>query len=567
MAALLALALAACSGGGDSQGGTRRHGGAAAGRADSASRAAAAASDSRLVIGLQQEPEVLTEVLQATASNSMIGNLLFSRFVRYDDRMRLVPDVIREVPTRENGLISPDYLTVTYHLRSNAYWHDGVRLTSRDVRFTFDLIRNPQVNVQSRDGWDAVETCETPDDTTVVFRLTRPDPDFVGTAFYEESILPEHILGHADLSHFRALPYHRAPVGSGAYRFVEWVPGSHLILESNPTFYGGTPRISRIVFKFVPSEEALLSQIRSGEIDWFDNLSSKFLPVLRDVPGIRIYRTPMLMYEHLDLNTESPPLSDRRVRRAIALAIDRQKIAARVYDGVVAPAYLEDPPNSPYYDEAVARRNHRDVARAGRLLREAGWWDHDGDGIADKSGQPLRLTVSSTSGQPNRERLELVLRDQLRAIGIDLRIRNYSPTVLFGTWDDGGVIRRGKYQMALYAWLAGPEPSVKSALYCLDAIPPRGQNYTRIRNRELTRVLEEGARTVDPRRRVELYRRASEILVDEAVSIPLFWYTAIDAVTDRLRNFRPNPTPSSDTWNAVEWELVPAESGARSASR
>jgi len=127
----------------------------------------------RIIIGTQQEPEMLSEILNSMATNNMVCNLIFSKFVKYDDHFQLIPDLIREIPTRENGGISHDYRVYTYHLRSDARWHDGRPLTSRDIRFTFDIIMDPTVNVESREGWEAVESLETTADTTVVFRLAR----------------------------------------------------------------------------------------------------------------------------------------------------------------------------------------------------------------------------------------------------------------------------------------------------------------------------------------------------------------------------------------------------------
>ena len=133
----------------------------------------------RLVIGVQQEPERLSEILNSTATTQLICNLIFSKFVKYDDEMTLIPDVITEIPTRANGGITADFLTYTYHLRSDMKWHDGTPVTSGDVKFTYQLIMDPRVNVESREGWDVIETVETPDAHTVVFRLKRPYPDFV----------------------------------------------------------------------------------------------------------------------------------------------------------------------------------------------------------------------------------------------------------------------------------------------------------------------------------------------------------------------------------------------------
>lgn len=517
----------------------------------------------RIVIGVQQEPEMLNEILHATATNNLVCNLLFSKFVKYDDNFNLIPDLLTEVPTVDNGGISSDHLTYTYHLRPDATWHDGQPVTSRDVRFTFDVIMNPKVNVESREGWDVVERVDTPDDHTVVFHLERPYPDFVGETFYDESVLPEHVLRGEVGARFHSARYHHAPVGSGPFRFKEWVSGSHLIVEANHDYYGEGPYLDRIIFKFIPSENTLLVQLKTGEIDLFDNANITFVDQIESIPGIKVYRTPLLMYEHIDLNTENEILNDRRVRQALALATNKKEIAELIYNGLVTVAPLDEYEASRYYHHAAAEKARFDPLRAKLLLKAAGWQDSDGDGIADRDGKALRLHIATSSGQPNRERTELVLREQYRKIGVDLLIRNYNPTVLYGTYVDRGILKRGKFDLAMYAWLSSPEPATKEALYSGKNLPPNGQNHPRINHPELTRLLAEGSTEVDPEKRRELYFRVAEILVEEVPVIPLFWYTSLDPCTDRLQNFRPNPTQSADTWNAATWYLQSPSKSSR----
>jgi peptide/nickel transport system substrate-binding protein len=549
----LLLALACSPGGGDSPDTAR-------GPSAGADTSTTPRRGGRVIIGVQQEPEMLSEILNAMATNNMVCNLIFSKFVKYDDKLELVPDLVTEIPTVENGGISADHKTITYHIRDDARWHDGKPVTSHDAKFTYEVIMHPDVNVESREGWDVVKSVATPDEKTVVFELTRPYPDFVSETFYDESVLPRHILEKDAGENFHSSRFHHAPVGSGAFRFKEWVSGSHLIVSANEDYYGTGPYLEEIIFKFVPNENGLLMQLKTGEIDIFDNANIAFLDQLTGIPGVRVYRTPVLMYEHLDLNTESPILSDARVRRAIALTIDKDAIAQHVYGGMVDVARLDDFETSKYFNAEAAARTRMDRPEAMRLLRSAGWQDTDGDGIADRDGTPLTLRLTTSAGQVNRERTELVLRDQLREIGVDVEIHNYNSTVLYGTYEDGGILKRGKYDIAMYAWLSSPEPATKEALYSAKNIPPNGQNHPRIDNAELTELLRQGSTEVDPDRRIEIYQKVADILVDEMPVVPLFWYTSIDPCNERLRNFRPNPTQSADTWNAAEWYLVPPAS-------
>lgn len=550
-ASLAALLLPACGGSDPSRGEDR-----ARGAGPAREEAAAPRPGGRVTIGLQQEPERLSEMLNATAVNNLICGLIFSKFVKYDDRLRLIPDLIEEIPTVENGGISPDRLTYTYRLRKDARWHDGTPLSSADVAFTWGVIMDPGVNVESREGWDAISSVETPDPWTVVFRLSRAYPDFVSEIFFDESVLPRHLLEKESGEAFNRSEYHRAPVGSGPFRFKEWRSGSYLLLERNESYYGGAPYLDEIAFKFIPDENALLVQLKTGEIDVYDNADVSFLPQLTAIDGTVVHRTSTLMYEHIDLNTENEILADRRVRRALDLATDRGAIAAVAYDGLVEPALLDEHPSSRYFSPAAARRVKYDPLQARRLLRDAGWTDRDGDGILEKDGRSLTLTISTTAGRLNRERTQAVLREQYREIGVDLRVKNYHPTVFAGSFEEGGILKSGKFDLAMYAWLSSPEPATKEDLYSIRNIPPQGQNHPRFRHERLSELLEAGAHEIDDSLRVAMYHEAAEILVDEAPVIPLFWYTAVDACTSRLKNYRPNPTQSADTWNARDWYLA-----------
>jgi len=509
----------------------------------------------RLVIGMQQEPEILNEAVNSMVASVYVCNLIFSKFVKYNDSMELVPDLIEEIPTVENGGISPDYLTYTYHIRKNARWHDGVSVTSYDAKFSYEVMMHPDINVETRQGWDVVDRVETPDSHTVVFHLREVYANFVGDCFYDESVLPEHLLRGSLGPQFQNAAFHRHPVGSGPFVFKEWVSGSHIIVRANKDYYGEGPYLDEIVIKFIPDGNALVMQLETGEIAAIDNAPNTALPVVERMKGVRLFRNPALFNEHLDLNCENAILGDRLVRRALALATNRKELADRIYKGVWLPAYGDDHPRSPYYTTAVETLNAFDPARAENLLTKAGWVDRNGDGIREKNGTPLALTISATTGNLDRERSEMVLREEYRSIGVDLAVKNYSPGELYASWDEGGILRRGKYDIALYAALMPPDPSTKEGTYSAAFIPPKGQNFTRIRNERLTRLLGEGSRTVVFADRKRIYDEISRIVADEAPAIPLLWVTQLDVMPEALVNYRPNPTQSGDTWNANEWWL------------
>lgn len=507
----------------------------------------------RLVIGMQQEPEILNDAVNTMVAGVYVCNLIFSKFVKHSDRMELVPDLITEIPTVENGGISPDYLTYTYRLRPDARWHDGRPVTSADVEFTYRVMMHPDINVETRQGWDVIESVETPDSHTVIFHLGEVYANFVGDCFYDESVLPRHLLSGVLGSDFQSAGFHRHPVGSGPFEFHEWVPGSHITVRANRGYYGGGPCLDEIVLRFVPDGNSLLLQLEKGELMGVDNAPNALLDVISSIEGVSLYRNPALFNEHIDINCENPLLKDRRVRRALALATNRQEISEKIYEGVWIPAFGDEHPRSPYYYDTGEKANRYDPERARKLLDEAGWVDGDGDGIRERGGSRLKIRITTTSGRLNRERTELVLRDQYGRIGVELEVRNYHPTVMFASHSENGILKKGSFDLALYAFLTPPDPSNKEGSYSEDFLPPEGQNYSRIRHERLTRLLAEGSSTVAIRQRKRIYDEVARILVEEVPIIPLLWVTQLDVMPSTLRNYKPNPTQSGDTWNAGEW--------------
>jgi peptide/nickel transport system substrate-binding protein len=199
--------------------------------------------------------------------------------------------------------------------------------------------------------------------------------------------------------------------------------------------------------------------------------------------------------------------------------------------------------------------NGYDPDAARRLLTEAGWIDTDGDGIREREDEPLTLSITAAAGMLNRERTQLVLKEQYRKIGVDLTVRNYHPTVMYASYDEGGVLKRGKFDIALYAILTPPDPSTKEGSYSKEFLPPVGQNFSRIAHDELSELLARGSRLMLFEERRPVYERVDGILAVEVPMIPLLWVTQLDAMPEGLNGYRPNPTQSGDSWNANEWWL------------
>lgn len=542
----LALALLAVSCG-------RTQAPPAAGDAGPAKTAAPARVNS-LILAIEQEPDKLAQALNSMVYGTYICNTINGYFVRYDEQMNLIPEMITEVPTLENGGISADYLTYTYHLRPGMRWHDGQPVTSADVAFSVAALLDERHEVEGRTGFDKIASTETPDELTIVFKLKETYAPFVSDVFFDEAVWPKHLLESQVGPQFGAAAYHRAPVGCGPYKFKEWVTGSHVTVEANPDYWRGRPALDSITFRFIPDTNSMLLALQAGEVDGYDNAGTDQYARLKTMEHVQPYVTQQLMWEHLDFNTEDPILADARVRRAIALAVDREQISKEVYEGLWPVALGDINPRLHWYNPETEKLIRFDPIEAARLLDEAGWAPA-ADGVRAKDGQRLSLTISTTSGRRQRELVEQVLQQQLRKIGVELKVENHNATTFFAPHESGGILKRAKFQIALYAWISSPDPERFTQYHSSQVPPPVGQNHTRYRNPRMDELQEQGRREVDPVKRKALYDEIQMILARDVPMTSIIWRADIDPMTKRLKNFKPNPTQVGDTWNAWEWKL------------
>ena len=200
---------------------------------------------------------------------------------------------------------------------------------------------------------------------------------------------------------------------------------------------------------------------------------------------------------------------------------------------------------SVWYNPAVEEWGAHDPERARATLAAAGWVDEDGDGIREQNGKPLKLQINTGAGRLDRERIQAVLQQQWKQVGVDLEIQNFEMNALVER------LFEHKFDMALFGWMQQPDPSGIQAVY-----GSKGpQNFGRFRNEQFDALAQKGQASFDRRERIDIYRELELILAREVPVIPLVWHHELDVMTQRLQNFRPNPTAVGDTWNVHEWWL------------
>ncbi|MDP9364454.1 MAG: peptide ABC transporter substrate-binding protein, partial [Chloroflexota bacterium] len=507
-----------------------------------------------LIVGSSQEAVNFNPLLYTNTGIETLPEVLM-----FDSLLKLLPDgtyapnLATEVPTAENGGISPDGLTWTYKLRNDVTWHDGQPFTARDVQFTWETVMNPAAAVRSRTGHDNVSAVETPDEYTVVMRLKAPFAPFrsVWTSGVT-SVIPAHVLAGQDIN---TAPFNtQSPIGTGPFKFVEHVAGSNLTVERNPEYHGGAPSLERIFVKLVPEVPVLFTQFRTGEVQVVDyqGIQADRFEEAEGLEDRVVVRKPSNFVEFIYFNNSLPQFQDKRVKQAIYHASDAQTIIDEIYYGLENPTLTYLPPTHWAYNPEV-RTYPYDLERANALLDEAGFVRGD-DGVRAKDGVRLAFTMSTSAGNQLRESAQQILQQAYKEIGVEMTIDNRPASTLWG--DD---VPAGKFETLMVAWdnaiQSDPDPTSRLHSSMIPVETGAGANYVQFKNSEADRLMEEGVREPDQGRRAEIYRQLQALLAEELPWAPLFNNVDKFGRVAALQGYRPNPYLATNFDNANEWTL------------
>ena len=457
-----------------------------------------------LVFAVQKEPISLNPLLLEGIDAYTYSEIVYANLTKYDADGRSVPDLATEVPSLANGGVATDGKRVTYHLRRGVRWQDGTPLTAQDVIFTYRAIMNPANNLPERYGYDLVGSVQAPDAYTVVVRLKRAFSPIISFFFGGDSnypVLPAHLL--AALPNINTAAFNGAPIGEGPYRLVRWERGDRLTFDASSSYFGGKPHIEHLVLPFISQDTTAINELQTGEIDAAMQLDPSRIAELRAIPNHRVVVTPVPWYYALGFNLEDPVLSDHTVREAIALAIDRRsltrKITHGVYDADTAMRGLFTWAFDPHADTIAY-----DPKRAAALLASDGWVPGN-DGIRVKNGQRLHFELAFASGLSITTHFATAIAAELRAIGVDVTLRQYPRAQFIG---NEGPLMQGHYQLSLYDYQAQVDPDVSWLLEC-DQRSPHGFNLSRYCNQTVDALLKHAAASFD---------RATRIADDSAIA-------------------------------------------------
>jgi peptide/nickel transport system substrate-binding protein len=562
-------------------------------------------SKTNLNIGSQQEPSDLTPFDNAEVS-VRIQNLVTKGLTNRDAQSNVYPELAWYVPTIENGGAfyvgngDDQHLVVKYKLRQGIKWSDGTEVTTNDSVYTFKLIMNPDTPVTSRSEQQKLENVDNPDKYTVIYNYRslnqlkayynsipdKEDYGFLkvyidagkpaGSLTYSEiggTVLPSHALANVAPKDVRTAPFASTSyVGIGPYKVVSWNKGQEMDLTLADTYnLTGKPLIKDIKVKFVSDGNQLISQAKTGALDYIFEEAFNAPPA--DVAGLNaagysVVSTPATSWEHLDFYFNYAPFQDVKVRQAIMMGINRKRISDVVYAGtaavmnsVVPPlAYhsLDNPQFATNFPDLAAKYklpNNDYNPTAAKALLDGDGWVVGSDGIRAKNGVKLSFEYGTTNKVTRQQTAPLVAAD-LKAIGVDAQTKFYGANPFFNG-DNTDPRATGVTKLAEFAYVGSVE-SDYSSWTCDQRWNPEtqaGANEQQYCNHDLDTA--NGLFNLGGTRHdiAAASAQAQSIIANDVVVVPLVALANIGVVSNKLQNFKETNSQFPSTYEAAQWSF------------
>ena len=527
------------------------------------------AAKDKLVIGITQFPSTFHPNIDSMAAKSYILAMTARPFTVFDANWELICMLCTELPTLENGLAKKERtpggkqgVAVTYSIQPKALWGDGVAVSTKDVLFTWKVGRHPKSSVGNMELYRSIYKIDVKDEKTFTFHFDKLTFDY--NSINDFILIPAHI-DEANFSNPEVYKNRTAfdtdtlnkGLYFGPYKITEVAPGSHVVLDRNPTWYGKSPAFNRIVVRAIGNTAAMEANLVSGGLDMIAgelglSIDQAISFEKRHKQKYNVIYQPGLVYEHIDLNLENPLLQDIRIRKALIYAIDRKAISESLFGGRQPVAHSSVNPLDWVFAEDVPKYAY-DPEKTAALLDEAGWSIKNRGVRTNAKGQELTFEIMTTAGNRTRELVQQILQSQWKAVGFDIKIKNEPARVFFGRT----MTERRYSGLGMYAWMSSPENVPRTTLHS-EHIPTKannfaGQNYTSFKNAEIDELLETIETQLDKSKRKELWRRLQHIYANELPVLPLYFRANAYILPKWLTGVEPTGHQYSTTLWVENW--------------
>lgn len=483
------------------------------------------------------EPSNLIPMLASDSASHDISGLIYNGLIKYDTDLTLTGDLA------ESWEISADNLSITFHLKKDIIWEDGAPFTAHDVYFGFKTITDPKTPTAYSGDFMQVKIATVVDSHT--FKVTYEKPFAPALSSWGNMVvLPRHLLENKDIT---KSPLTRKPLGLGQFKLIKWQSGDKLILQSNPDYFQGKPYLNNYIYKIIPDISTQFLELQTGSIDM---MSLNPLQYSRQTntayfkENYQKYKYPTFVYTYLGFNFKHPPFQDKRVRQAIAYAINKKELIEGILFGLGKVSTGPYVPDTWAYNNNVKKYTY-DPVKSKQLLKASGWSDTDNDGILDKKGKSLEFTIITNQGNASRLKTATIIQWRLEMVGIKVNI-----LVLEWSTFINERIDTKRFEAVLLGWGIGLDPD-QYDIWHSSRTGEKEFNFISYNNNEVDQLLEQGRRTFDQEKRKDIYYKFQEILAEEVPYIFLYVPYALPIVSKRIKNIKPEPIGIS--YNLNKW--------------
>lgn len=525
-----------------------------------------------------QAPTILNPHLSTGFKDMEASRIVLEPLASFDENGEFVLFLAAEIPTKENGGLSPDGKSVTWKLKRDLKWSDGQPFTAADVVFTYEFITNPEVASTSAEVYQPIASIEAVDDYTVKINFKQVNPawflPFLGS---EGMILPRHLFAEYNGADSRQAPANLNPVGTGPYRVVEFKPGDTVVYEPNPYFRNQELGFERVELKGGgDSTSAARAVLQTGDADFAYNIQvePQVLNQLEAAGQGRIISvfgasSERILFNHTDPDRATaegekssvefphPFFQDRQVRQAFNLAIDRDTITTQLYGKTGKPTtnFLVAPDR--YVSPHTTYEFNLD--QAAKLLDEAGWVDTNGNGIRDKDGVEMQV-LFQTSVNPVRQKTQTIIKQGLKSIGVEVELKSIDASIFF-SGDPASTDTVNHFYADLQMFTTGnlnPDPGNYMQGYLCDEIAQKsngwsGANYSRYCNPEYDALWQQSQTELDPEKRRELFIQMNDLLIEDVAVLPIVHRADVAGVSNSLVGVSLTPW-DRNTWKIMDWK-------------
>ena len=482
-----------------------------------------------LVIGMENSPTNLDPRFALDLASTQVIQLIFNSLLTFDINGNLIADLAEKWEIFNNT----EYI---FYLKKGVRFHDGLEMTSNDVKFTYDFVLNPKNQSPKIGGLEKLKRIEIIDKYTIKFVLSEVFGPFLSNLTLP--IVPGHIVEKVGDS------FTKHPVGTGPFKFNSFEINDQIVLKANKDYFNDPPRLNGIIFKILPDETVRLLELEKGNVHLLQNaISPDILPRLKNNDRLKIIKRPGTNYSYIGFNFKDPVLKNQMVREAIAKGIDRDSIIQHMLKNLATEAsFMLSPFNWAY--EAMVKTYQYDPQKAKKLLDKAGYPDPDGDGP-----EPRFILSYKTSQNELRKLIAEVFQEQLREIGIKINIKSYEWGTFFSD------IKSGNFQIYSLTWVGINDPDIFHYTFHSESYPPKGANRGKYSNKDIDELIDKGRKEINIEDRKKTYSLIQKKLAKEIPYVSLWFATNIAVMLKEVEGFQLYPDESLYSIKNVYFKL------------